>query len=87
MTDLPWLRGKPHICDGSCPHRAGIMDEGRGGPTSPVEGGTAQAPATPSPPPDDLCEDCWDPLSKHDGPNASNPWTACKRFIPLGPKS
>ena len=34
-----------------------------------------------------ICEDCEDPLSKHDGPGGSNPWLACKHFVPKGPKS
>ena len=65
------------------------MDEGKGGVTGSVPAtevdGEAQAPVPPSP--DPICEDCESPLSEHTGAGASHPWNACRRFIPIGPKS
>jgi len=91
VSDLPWLRATPHECGPACDHRSGLpttenKDEGRGVGHSTPDGVGAQAPA-PSPTLDPLCEDCEDPLSKHDGPGGSNPWLACRHYVPKGPKN
>lgn len=35
---------------------------------------------------DPICEDCQSHLSEHTGAGGANPWTACKVFMPEGPK-
>ena len=48
-------------------------------PTAPRKDPTVSSP-------DPLCEDCESPMSEHTGPGGANPWTACKAYIPRGPK-
>ncbi len=77
-----------HECGPRCfKHRSGLpMDEGRGVLPLPPERAASVSPASPSPTPDPICEECEDPLSRHDGPGGSNPWLACKHFVERGPK-